>query len=152
MNAAEYTEQVRIAPGVKLPPAALRYTFSRSGGPGGQHVNKVSTRVTLTVRLDDLAATLPAWALDRLVQHAGRRLARDPDRINLVCARSRSQYANRRACLLKLKEMLVDAMNRPRRRRPTRPPAGAIQKRLDAKKAQARRKADRREDRSPTGD
>lgn len=132
-----------LAPGVSLPEAALRWTFSRGGGPGGQNVNKVSTRATLTVHIDDLAATMPAWAVQRLTEQAGQRLAADPDRLVITSADSRSQHANRQACLLKLRDMLVRAMNRPRRRKATKPSAGAVRRRLENKKQRGQRKRER---------
>lgn len=142
MDAGQGHNSVEIAPGVALPDAAVTFTFSRSGGPGGQHANKTSTRATLTVPLAALGEVLPAWAMRRLVERAGPRLA--GDRIMISAADSRSQIANRRACLLRLRQMVVEALNRPRRRRRTRPSAGAVQRRLDAKKQRGQRKHERR--------
>ena len=137
--------RIPIAPGVSLPEQALRFTFSRSGGPGGQNVNKLSTKATLTVHVQDLAGVLPPWALKRLLIHAGSRLVGDDERIILTDSASRSQHTNRQACLAKLRLMIVEAMNRPKRRRPTRPSRGSIQRRLDAKRHRAKRKDQRRE-------
>jgi ribosome-associated protein len=137
--------RIPIAPGVLLAESALRFTFSRSGGPGGQNVNKLSTKATLTVQTDDLADVLPIWALKRLLIHAGSRLTSDGERIILTDSSSRSQHANKLACLAKLRLMVVEAMNRPRRRRPTKPSRGSIQRRLDAKRQRSERKSQRRD-------
>ena len=167
--------RVPIAPGVLLPASALRFTFSRSGGPGGQNVNKLSTKATIQVA--DLADAMPPWALKRLLIHAGSRLAgdgeREPpgdregpgdreesggreesddleetggrgDRIIITDSSSRSQQSNKQACLAKLRMMVVEAMNRPKRRRATKPSRASIQRRLDAKKHRSRRLQERR--------
>lgn len=132
-----------IAPGVALDESALSFTFSRGGGPGGQNVNKVNTHATMTVPLSALEDAMPAWAVARLRAAAGRYLAADPDRLVIHAADCRSQLANRRSCVAKLRHMLIHAMNRPRLRRPTRPSAGAKQRRLDTKKHRAKIKARR---------
>lgn len=132
-----------IASGVSLPDAALHWSFSRGGGPGGQNVNKVNTRAMLTVHIDDLAQTMPPWALKRLMGQAGQRLAAEPDRLVITSADSRSQHANRQACVAKLREMVVRAMNRPRRRRATKPSAGSVRRRIETKKQRGRIKRER---------
>ncbi len=136
---------IQIAPGVWLPESALKFTFSRSGGPGGQNVNKLSTKATLTIQIEDLGEALPIWALKRLLIHAGSRLAGEGDRIIITDSSSRSQHANKQACLAKLRMMVVEAMNRPKRRRPTKPSRASIQRRLDAKRHRSQRKAERRD-------
>ena len=132
-----------VAPGVRLPPAALQFTFARGGGPGGQNVNKVNTHAILTVPMDALAQTLHPEALDRLRGAAGRYLAAEPERLVIHASDSRSQLANRRACLLRLRHLLIAAMSRPKRRRPTRPSRAAKQRRLDNKRHRGRIKSDR---------
>lgn len=137
--------RILISPGVFLHESALRFTFTRSGGPGGQNVNKLSTKATLTVQIEDLEEVLPPWALKRLLIHAGSRLVGDGERIILTDSSSRSQQTNRQACLAKLRLMIVEAMNRPKRRRPTKPSRGSIQRRLDTKRHRSQRKSERRE-------
>jgi ribosome-associated protein len=137
--------RIPIAPGVSLHESVLRFTFSRSGGPGGQNVNKLSTKAMLTVNIEDLAEVLPIWALKRLLIHAGGRLAGDGERLIITDSSSRSQQSNRQACLAKLRLMIVEAMNRPKRRRPTKPSRTSIQRRLDAKRHRAKRISQRRE-------
>ncbi|MBB6429048.1 alternative ribosome rescue aminoacyl-tRNA hydrolase ArfB [Algisphaera agarilytica] len=133
-----------IAPGVWLDESAMSFTFSRGGGPGGQNVNKVNTHATLTLPLEALENAMPAWAFARLCDAAGRYLADKPPRLVIHASDSRSQLANRRSCVLKLRQLIVAAMNRPRIRRPTRPSAAAKQRRLDAKKHRSQIKSQRR--------
>ncbi|MFW6060734.1 MAG: alternative ribosome rescue aminoacyl-tRNA hydrolase ArfB [Phycisphaeraceae bacterium] len=136
------SKPITIAPGVQVPASALRFTFARSGGPGGQHANKTSTRATLSVPAEALRAALSEQTMQRLAQHAGSRWT--GEQLMLTAAGSRSQHANRRACLVKLRELLVTAMHRPRPRRPTRPSRAAKQRRLEAKRQRGERKAARR--------
>ena len=143
---------LRVAPGVTLPEAALGWTFSRGGGPGGQNVNKVNTRATLTVELAALAEAMPPWSVDRLRATAGQRLANNPERLVITAADSRSQLANRESCLLKLRELLVAALHRPKRRRATKPSRGAIERRLQSKEKASRRKQERSRDWRPSGE
>ena len=147
MTGRKASQPVTIAPGVRLPGQALTFSFARSGGPGGQHADKASTRATLTVDGEALRAVLHEDAMQRLAQQAGSRWL--GDRLVLTAANSRSQRANRRACFAKLRELIVSAQQRPRPRRPTRPPRGAVERRLQAKRERGQRKAERRGSRDP---
>ena len=130
---------IEVAPGVELPDAALSFSFSRSSGPGGQNVNKVNTRATLTVTTASLESALPPFAVRRLQTVASRYLTQDG--LQISSGDSRSQVANRKACLERLREVLVEALRRPKRRKPTKPSARAMQRRIDAKKHRSKVKA-----------
>ena len=135
-------DSIPVAPGVVLPDRALAFHFSRSGGPGGQNVNKVNSRATLSVPLDALKAALPPYAVRRLGVVASRYVTQEGLRIS--ASDSRSQIANRKACLQRLREVLIEAMRRPKARKATKPSARAVQRRLDAKKHRSRIKSMRR--------
>lgn len=125
-------DNLMIAPGVTLKSSKLSFTFSRSGGPGGQNVNKVNTRATLTVSLADLRRAMPNHAMARLQSVAGSAMI--DDALQFSSGESRSQIANRRACIEKLRAVLIEAMRRPKIRRKTKPSKRSIQRRIDAKK------------------
>ena len=137
-------DNVEIAPGRVLDAGAIVWTFSRGGGPGGQNVNKVNSRATLTLELAALENVLPDWAILRLRDQAGSRFADAPPRLIITSTTSRSQLANRRACLMKLRAMVIQALNRPRRRKKTQPSRAAVQRRLDEKRRRSEKKDFRR--------
>jgi len=131
-----------LAPGVTVPRSILRFRFSRSSGPGGQNVNKLNTRVQLMVALSDLAPYLDEAALGRLRKMAGRLLS-ERDELVLSSQVSRSQVLNRQACVERLGQMVLQARRRPRRRIATKPTAGAVRRRLEAKKRRSQLKRNR---------
>jgi len=137
---------VGVAPGVFLPENALNWSYARSGGPGGQHVNKVATKAVLRLSVGSLEESLDAGALDRLRRLAGSRLTHD-DEIVISAEDSRSQRANRESCLEKLRDLIVRAKHRPRPRKRTRPSKASKQRRIDAKKQRGAIKRMRRKPR-----
>jgi len=133
---------VPLAPGVSAEPSALRYSFSRSGGPGGQAVNKLATKAELRIRVGDLRG-LDEAAAGRLRRLAGSRLTQ-ADEIIVVAETHRSQLDNRRACLTKLQAMVTEAARTPKPRKKRRPSRAQIERRLEAKRQRAERKQSRR--------
>ncbi len=104
---------VELAPGLRIPSAALRMQFARSGGPGGQNVNKLNTKAELWVSIGEILG-LRDDTRQRLEKLAGKRLTAAGE-IHIVSETHRSQESNRAAALDKLRELLVEAMHRPRR-------------------------------------
>lgn len=127
------TDDLVTPGGLVVPAAALTWAFSRSGGPGGQHVNVTASRVEL--RCDTVAAALPARVVDRLGAE-----------VRVVVDTHRSQARNRAEALERLAARLDEASRPPPpRRRPTRPSRAAVERRLEAKRRTAERKARRRD-------
>ncbi len=144
-DAGEGGGGVELAPGLRVPEGVLRFSFSRSGGPGGQNVNKVATKAELRVSINDLP--LSARVRGRLCRLAGKRLVGaetitdDEGRphltggeLVLVSESERSQARNRAECLAKLRELLIEAKHVPKVRKPTRPTRGSKERRLTEKK------------------
>ncbi len=135
---------VEINDRLEIPLAELRFSASRSAGPGGQHVNKVNSRVTLHFDL---------WDSPSLTDAEKRRVAaRLPTRINrdgtlkLHSQRHRSQARNRETLIERFAELLGQALRPRRPRRPTRPTAASRERRLEEKKLRGRIKRRRSRD------
>lgn len=133
---------VELAPGVSVAESDLTFTFSRSGGPGGQAVNKVNTRATLRVAVEAIHGLSPP-ARARLRSLAGRRLTNDDD-IVMHAWSERSQLMNKRACIERLMALVVEAKNVPQPRRKKRVTKAMQRKRRESKQQQSERKARRR--------
>jgi ribosome-associated protein len=122
---------VRLAPGVEIPGDCLRFAFSRSSGPGGQNVNKRSTKAELRVALSDLP--MHPGAKDRLVALARGYMTSEGE-VLIVCDEHRSQPRNREACVRRLATLVAQAQVVPKVRRKTKPSRGAKERRLQSKK------------------
>ena len=136
-------ERLEITRTLSIPMAELRVSFSRSSGAGGQHVNKVSTRVEMrfdVARSGTLSEGQRAMLLKRLVSRltATGVLVVNSDR-------HRTQGQNREDCQERLAAILAQALKPPPpKRRKTRPGRAAQRRRLDAKKRQGEKKSSRR--------
>ena len=135
-------DALEISPTLRLPLAELEYRASRSGGPGGQHVNTSSTRIEVWW---DVAASpsLDEEQRARLLSRLSSRLD-GSGRLRLVSAGSRSQLRNREEVTERLRALVAGALVVARRRKPTRPTRAAKAARLDAKRRRAATKRDRR--------
>jgi len=133
---------VAINDWLTVPDEELEWTFARSGGPGGQNVNKVASKAQLRWHLAR-NTTLPPEALLRLRGQQRRRITTDGDLL-IVSQRHRDQEQNKQECLDKLREMVAEALTAPKPRRPTKPTRGSRQRRLAAKKRRSETKQSRR--------
>lgn len=134
-------ETLPIQEGLEIPLSELTFRFSRSGGPGGQHVNRSETRVEL---LFDVAGSPSLSEAQR--QQLLRNLAPYLDSrgiLRLVSSAFRSQHENRQEVLARLARLLQRGLKRRRRRIPTRPHPGSVARRLEAKRRRSARKRER---------
>jgi ribosome-associated protein len=122
---------MRITQTLDIDEAELEERFVRSSGPGGQNVNKVSTAVELRF---DLAAnrSIPDFARGKLKRLAGRRLTTEGI-IVIQADRFRSQEQNRSDARERLKELVMESLERPKPRIKTKPSRGARERRVDTK-------------------
>ena len=129
---------IKITGNIVLDDRDVKERFVRASGPGGQNVNKVATAVEL--RFDVRGSSLPPDVKQRLMTLAGRRMTADG--VLLIDSRvHRVQGQNREAARSRLVALLQRAVRRPKTRRPTRPKAGARERRLATKKMRGAVKA-----------
>src|ERR1041385_5106219 len=135
---------LNVAPDFAVPRSELEYRASRSGGPGGQHVNTASTRIELLWNLD-ASSVLSDEQRERLRTRLASRLD-SSGAIRVVSSARPSQQQNRQAGDERLGALVRHALHVPKRRRPTKRPRAANEKRLAEKKHRAELKRDRHTD------
>ncbi len=133
---ADEPEVLRVSSSLRIPLGEISWRFSRSGGPGGQHANTSDTKVEARF---DIAGSPSLGPRQR-----ERLLARLGPEVSVVAADERSQARNRALALRRLADRLAEALRVAPKRRSTRPTKASVQRRLDAKRRQSQRKADRR--------
>jgi ribosome-associated protein len=135
-------DDLRVNGWLLIPGGELHERFSRSSGPGGQSVNTADSRVELSFDVGRSAA-LPGWAQARALERLGGRLTGGV--LTIAASEQRSQLANRQAARARLAALLRDAVAPPQRPRiPTRPTRASVERRLEAKRRQAKLKRSRR--------
>ncbi|HUW10573.1 MAG TPA: alternative ribosome rescue aminoacyl-tRNA hydrolase ArfB [Anaerolineae bacterium] len=132
-----------ITPNLAIPLSELDVQFTRSSGPGGQHVNRSATRVELRFDIA-LSPSLTEEQRQRLLERLAGRL--DGDGVLRVVAQSeRSQLRNRQEALQRLQEALRQALHVPKKRRRSKVPRKAKERRLAEKRRRAQAKRDRQQ-------
>ncbi len=130
-------DDLDVKPGVRIPGSELDESHSRAGGPGGQHVNTSSTRITLRWNVQE--SELPEPIRARLLERLGSRLTSDGELV-VHASSNRSQLRNREEARERLAEIVRQALVRQKARRPTRPTKGSQKRRIQSKKQRGERK------------
>jgi len=138
---------LEVTPALSIPDSELRWKFSRSSGPGGQHVNTSDSRVQLTWSVAE-SGVLSDEQRDLLLTKLGRRLVAGA--VTVTVSAQRSQLRNRETALETLASLVREALAPPGPlRRATRPTRGSARRHLAAKKRRSETKQQRQR---PTGD
>jgi ribosome-associated protein len=116
---------------IAIPREEFRFEFARSGGPGGQNVNKVESKAVLRWKPSESAA-LPTEVRDRLVRSLAGRLTAEGELI-VTSQRTRDRGRNIDDCLEKVRRLIQAAATPPKVRRPTRPTLASKQRRAEQK-------------------
>jgi ribosome-associated protein len=134
-------DPIAVSAEVTVPASAVSFRATRSAGPGGQNVNKVASKVELRVDLDGIVGLTPDARARLEALCAGRR---DRDGLLVVTSqRTRDQRRNLEDARAKVRDVVARALVAPRKRRPTRASASAVEKRLTGKRIVASRKKHR---------
>ena len=136
---------MEVQPGLTIPDDELTFTATRSGGPGGQHVNKTSSKILLRF---DLAGSnaLSVGQKERLKRQLPPRFLTAAGEVLISSDEHRDQKSNREAAVARLRSILRQGLKRPKRRVATKPTRGSKERRLQGKKETGQRKQQRGED------
>ena len=132
---------------VEIPDEELEITFARSGGPGGQNVNKVNSKAVLRWNVT-ASQSIPFGVRNRFLAKFANRLTSDGS-ILVTSQKTRDQGQNVEDCREKLREMILQVLNPPTIRRETKPTLASVKRRTDSKRLNSTKKQNRR---SPQGD
>lgn len=120
----------------------LQYKAIRSGGPGGQHANKVSSKIELSFHLSN-SSGLSSEEKTRLLMKLESRLTSE-GLLKLQCEESRSQHKNKELVTKRLLQLLKKALEVPKKRKPTKPSKSSVEQRLKSKRKHADKKLNRK--------
>ena len=135
-------EPLLVSPALAIPREELLFRASRSGGPGGQHVNTSSTRIEVVWNVLE-SPTLTDHQREALLRRLATRLD-STGQIRVVSQAGRSQLQNRETALERLAELVAAALIEPKKRKATKPTKASKARRVDDKKKRGELKKERR--------
>jgi|ETNmetMinimDraft_15_1059895.scaffolds.fasta_scaffold57916_3 ribosome-associated protein len=121
----------------------LSVRYSRSGGPGGQHVNKTESKADLRLDLERCVDVIGETRVAKIRKHLNNRLDGD-ENLQIVSSEHRSQSMNLEAALARMEKLIREALAPKKARRKTKPSRASKQRRLDAKRQRSQVKKQRR--------
>lgn len=133
---------LKISTGLEIPLDELDFSYARSGGPGGQNVNKVASKAIMRWCVT-VSPSLPDDVRARFVETHASKITGDGDLV-IMSSAHRDQPKNRQACLDKLRDMLEEVAVPPAERVATKPTRAAKERRVDDKKQKSKKKEQRR--------
>ena len=128
-------DYVTVTDGLRIPSSEIRFTAARGGGPGGQHVNKVSTRITLNFDVANSPSLSDSQRGIILEKLAGR--INQEGELRIIAGEYRSQAGNKAAALARFTELLRQALTPRAKRHKTKPTLGSKLRRLESKARRA---------------
>jgi ribosome-associated protein len=132
---------------IQIPENELVFKTSRSSGPGGQNINKLNTKVTIIFDVEN-SGSLNLEQKETILKKLAARLTKDKKLI-ISSQKFRTQKANRNSAVEKLREIIQDALKKPKIRRQTKPTRTAVETRLKHKKSRSLLKQQRKKIVSP---
>lgn len=123
---------LEVSDKIKIPLSEITFSYALSSGPGGQHVNKTSSKAILKWNFQSSSAINSHTKLRILELYPS--LIASAEILTIKSDKSRQQRLNTQDCLNKLKDIVLKASHIPKKRRPTKPSKNAKQKRLNEKK------------------
>ncbi len=136
------SDDLQINAWLRIPGSEISFVASRASGSGGQHVNKTSSRVTLRWDVSSSSALAPLIK-KRIMEKLANRID-GAGLLQLHVDAARSQLKNRETARVRLRDLVLKALERPKPRKATKPSKGAKKRRLEEKKRVGQKKADRR--------
>jgi ribosome-associated protein len=135
-------DAIEVNPALSIPRAELDYRATRSGGPGGQHVNTSSTRIELTWNVAS-SPVLDETQRARIMEKLANRID-DRGVLRLTSSGSRSQHQNREDVTERFGRLIAQALHVPKPRKKTKPSRASKEARLQSKKRRSKTKSQRR--------
>jgi ribosome-associated protein len=135
-------ETLDVGPHLKIPQSEFDWSYARGSGPGGQNVNKVSSKAILTWSVT-ASPSLPAGVRQRFLTSFKSRIQSDGT-IQIASDKFRDQKRNIEDCLTKLSDMIEEVLIPPKPRKKTKPTRGSVERRIADKKALSARKSSRK--------